>query len=160
MTGNRVALGRIMPEFPLPLNSPEPGQDRPGDILCRALRKTADRERNRGAGLPLVCNSYADIALCCCGLRNLKVDLSGRDIEQTGRRTAAATGVQAVYVPPDTTDASAPQDVRAGMGAHFRLPIHSLHWEKSRELPIGKYPLMYIYLADMDGTTFWEADLR
>jgi len=75
-------------------------------------------------------------------------------------RTAAATGVQAVFLPPDTTDAFAPKVVRAGMGAHFRLPIHSLHWEKIRELTVGKHPLMYMYLADMDGTQCWEADLR
>ncbi len=45
-------------------------------------------------------------------------------------RTAAATGVQAVLLPPDTTDAFAPKVVRAGMGAHFRLPIHSMTWEE------------------------------
>lgn len=75
-------------------------------------------------------------------------------------RTAAATGVQAVLLPPDTTDAFAPKVVRAGMGAHFRLPIHSLTWEKIRDLTIVSRPLMYIYLADMDGTRCWEADLR
>ena len=75
-------------------------------------------------------------------------------------RTAAATGVQAVFLPPDTTDAFAPKVVRAGMGAHFRLPIHSLPWEKIRDLTIVRYPLMHIYLADMDGTRCWEADLR
>ena len=75
-------------------------------------------------------------------------------------RTAAATGVQAVLLPPDTTDAFAPKVLRAGMGAHFRLSIHALSWEEIRELTIVKHPLMYVYLADMDGETCWETDLR
>ena len=71
-------------------------------------------------------------------------------------RSAAATGVQAVLVPPETTDAFAPKVVRSGMGAHFRLPIHSMSWkeikEKTKDLPL--------YLADMDGQSCWEIDLR
>src|SRR5688572_23768174 len=41
-------------------------------------------------------------------------------------RSAAAAGVQAVLIPPETTDAFAPKVVRSGMGAHFRLPIHTI----------------------------------
>ncbi|HNM35617.1 MAG TPA: RNA methyltransferase, partial [Anaerolineales bacterium] len=40
-------------------------------------------------------------------------------------RSAAASGVQAVLIPPETTDAFAPKVLRSGMGAHFRLPIHA-----------------------------------
>lgn len=71
-------------------------------------------------------------------------------------RTAAATGVQAVLLPPETTDAFAPKVVRAGMGAHFRLPIHSMTWE---EIRIQTKDLQ-IYLADMEGQSGWETDLR
>lgn len=71
-------------------------------------------------------------------------------------RTAAATGVQAVLLPPETTDAFSPKVVRAGMGAHFQLPIHSLTWEEIKTQTKD----MQIYLADMDGTSCWEADLR
>ena len=71
-------------------------------------------------------------------------------------RTAAATGVQAVILPPDTTDAFAPKVVRAGMGAHFRLPLHSMAWEEIKEYTKD----MQVHLADMDGTSCWEADLR
>jgi len=71
-------------------------------------------------------------------------------------RTAAATGVQAVFLPPDTTDAFAPKVLRAGMGAHFRLPIYSLTWEEIKAHTGG----LEIYLADMDGTSCWETDLR
>jgi TrmH family RNA methyltransferase len=71
-------------------------------------------------------------------------------------RTAAATGVQAVLLPPETTDAFAPKVVRSGMGAHFRLPIHSMTWEEIR----GHTKNMQVYLADMDGRSCWETDLR
>ena len=71
-------------------------------------------------------------------------------------RTAAAAGVQAVLVPPETTDAFAPKVVRSGMGAHFRLPIHSKTWEEIEAQTKG----LQVYLADMDGTSCWETDLR
>jgi len=70
-------------------------------------------------------------------------------------RTAAATGVQAVLLPPETTDAFAPKVLRAGMGAHFRIPIQSLTWEEIKT----KTKDMEIYIADMDGISCWEADL-
>jgi len=71
-------------------------------------------------------------------------------------RTAAAAGVQAVFLPPETTDAFAPKVVRSGMGAHFRLPIQSMKWEKIRR----ETKDLQVYLADMDGTSCWETDLR
>lgn len=71
-------------------------------------------------------------------------------------RSAAASGVQAVLLPPETTNAFAPKVVRAGMGAHFRLPIHSLSWDEIKE----KTEHLQIYLADMDGQSCWETDLR
>ena len=70
-------------------------------------------------------------------------------------RTAAAAGVQAVLLPPETTDAFAPKVVRSGMGAHFRLPIRSMTWEEIKARTEG----LNIYIADMDGKSCWEADL-
>ncbi len=100
-------------------------------------------------------------------------------------RTAAATEVQAVLIPPETTDAFAPKVVRSGMGAHFRLPIHTMTWEEIREClhashlpqrdksnrrdsavlsekinPLGATQSLQVYLADMDGKSCWETDLR
>ncbi len=102
-------------------------------------------------------------------------------------RSAAAAGVQAVLLPPETTDAFAPKVLRAGMGAHFRLPIVSMTWEEIYQLagsashlpkrdetyredsarsteetyPSGAmHPPLQIYLADMDGSSCWETDLR
>lgn len=73
-------------------------------------------------------------------------------------RSAAATGVQAVLLPPETTDAFAPKVVRSGMGAHFRLPIRSLTWEQIER--VSKSAKVQMYLADMDGKSCWETDLR
>ena len=62
-------------------------------------------------------------------------------------RTAAAAGVQAVILAPDIVDPYNPKVLRAGMGAHFRLPILDLDWPH-----IAAYcePLR-IFLADSHG---------
>ena len=73
-------------------------------------------------------------------------------------RSAAATGVQAVLVPPETTDAFAPKVLRSGMGAHFKLPIYSMSWDEIKRF--CESANQRIYLADMDGQSCWEVDLR
>jgi len=73
-------------------------------------------------------------------------------------RTAAAASVQAVLIPPETTDAFAPKVVRAGMGAHFRLPIHFLSWDEIQR--ISESTKLKVFLADMDGCSCWETDFR
>ena len=45
-------------------------------------------------------------------------------------RTASAAGVDAVILPPKTTDAFSPKVLRAGMGAHFRIPIIRAEWDE------------------------------
>ena len=81
-------------------------------------------------------------------------------------RSAAATGVQAVLLPPETTDAFAPKVLRAGMGAHFRVPIREVTWEeigqmsKSANEQEGKSANLQMYIADMNGKSCWETDLR
>lgn len=71
-------------------------------------------------------------------------------------RSANAAGVDAVLIPPETTDPYAPKAVRAGMGAHFRVPIHLMDWEDI----VGKLAGLQVYLADMDGASCWETDLH
>jgi RNA methyltransferase, TrmH family len=73
-------------------------------------------------------------------------------------RSADAAGVDAVLVPPETTDPFAPKVVRAGMGAHFRLPILSLGWDEMER--ISESGNQRVMLADMDGESCWEMDLR
>lgn len=103
-------------------------------------------------------------------------------------RSAAATGVDAVLLPPETTDAFAPKVVRSGMGAHFRLPIHAMTWNEIKQFVAGNashqthkenpsqgdstglvdksnlssatHPRSQVFLADMDGQSCWETDLR
>jgi TrmH family RNA methyltransferase len=101
-------------------------------------------------------------------------------------RTADAAGVQAVWIPPETTDAFAPKVVRAGMGAHFRLPIQALNWDEIRAFLSASHPAkrdesnrpdsvrsakdpdssgathprLQTFLADMDGRSCWETDFR
>ncbi|MFN8434964.1 MAG: RNA methyltransferase [Anaerolineales bacterium] len=70
-------------------------------------------------------------------------------------RSAAASGVQAVLIPPETTDAFAPKVLRSGMGAHFRLPIHAMTWEEIKNTTNG----LQVYVADMDGSSCWDMDL-
>jgi len=45
-------------------------------------------------------------------------------------RTAAAAGVQMVWIPPATADPYAPKVLRSAMGAHFRLPVQICTWEQ------------------------------
>jgi TrmH family RNA methyltransferase len=73
-------------------------------------------------------------------------------------RTAAAAGVQAVLLPPETTDAFAPKVIRAGMGAHFWLPIHEMNWDQIEQ--VCKRSNLQLFLADMFGRSCWETDLR
>jgi TrmH family RNA methyltransferase len=72
-------------------------------------------------------------------------------------RTAVAAGVQAVFLPPETADAFAPKVLRAGMGAHFRLPVQSLGWEAISKTISG----LNIYLASAgEGLAYTQADFR
>ena len=72
-------------------------------------------------------------------------------------RTAAAAGVQAILLPPETADAFAPKVVRAGMGAHFWLPIHTMEWDEIEG--VCKRVSLQMFLADMFGQSCWKTDL-
>lgn len=61
-------------------------------------------------------------------LQEVRTPLLLEDIQDPGNigsilRSAAATGVDAVYCSPACADVYAPRVLRAGMGAHFVLPI-------------------------------------
>ena len=72
-------------------------------------------------------------------------------------RTAAAAGVDAVLIPPETADPFAPKVVRSGMGAHFRLPVWALGWEEIHTRVVG----LTVWLAEADASRpCWEANLR
>jgi TrmH family RNA methyltransferase len=72
-------------------------------------------------------------------------------------RTAAAAGVDAVILSPGTTDAFAPKVLRAGMGAHFRLPLAKMDWEEIKDYTRN----LTVYLAEMAGdVVYTEASLK
>ncbi|GAB4487443.1 MAG: RNA methyltransferase [Anaerolineales bacterium] len=72
-------------------------------------------------------------------------------------RTAAAAGVDAVLIPPETTDPWAPKVVRAGMGAHFRLTVASYQWGEIQSLLTE----FNVFLADAEGQVpCWGADFK
>lgn len=76
-------------------------------------------------------------------------------------RTAAAAGVQAVLLTGGTADAFAPKVVRAGMGAHFRLPIHHLGWEEIKRILKRPPVIQRVYLADSAaGSPYTLADFH
>jgi TrmH family RNA methyltransferase len=53
-------------------------------------------------------------------------------------RSAAAFGVQAVALTPGCADVFAPKVLRAGMGAHFHLPILQADWDEIAALVRGQ----------------------
>jgi TrmH family RNA methyltransferase len=72
-------------------------------------------------------------------------------------RAAAAAGAEGVFLPPETADAFAPKVVRAGMGAHFRLPIFPIAWQEIH----AKVGGMAVYLAEtQNAVACWQADFR
>jgi len=72
-------------------------------------------------------------------------------------RAAASAGVQAAFIPPETVDAFSPKVLRAGMGAHFRLPIRSTKWE---EIVALVEPLKVFLPAAGEGVIYTGADFR
>ncbi len=76
-------------------------------------------------------------------------------------RTALAAGVQAVLLAPGNVDAFAPKVVRAGMGAHFRLPLHQPGWDGIQQILRAPGSKMRVYLADSTaGISYLQVDLR
>jgi TrmH family RNA methyltransferase len=72
-------------------------------------------------------------------------------------RSAAAAGAQAALLAPGVVDAFAPKVLRAGMGAHFRLPLREMGWDA-----IAAYlkPTCQVYLAEASqGSACWQLDL-
>lgn len=70
-------------------------------------------------------------------------------------RTAEAVGVDAVIFGPDTVDPFNDKVVRAGMGAHFRLPIRSCaNWSAIEPL---LNPTQTLYLAQADAPVSYTA---
>lgn len=63
-------------------------------------------------------------------------------------RSAWAAGVDGVWLSPSTVDPYNPKVVRAGMGAHFHLPVQAVAWHA---LAVHLAGVPRIYLADARG---------
>ena len=76
-------------------------------------------------------------------------------------RSAAAAGTQAVITTPGTTDPFAPKVVRAGMGAHFHIPILNLTWEEITSLTNSDpvHPINLFVAESNGGTPYWQQPL-
>ena len=68
-------------------------------------------------------------------------------------RTIAAAGVDLLVTTPGTVDTHNPKTIRAGMGAHYRVPLLALNWE---EIAV-RFAQYAFYLADAHGTTLYHA---
>lgn len=68
-------------------------------------------------------------------------------------RTAAAAGVDGVLCSPDCVDAYNPKALRAGMGAHFRVPLAAQSWDAIQTACAG----LTVYLAEMEGDIAYDA---
>lgn len=76
-------------------------------------------------------------------------------------RTAAAAGVQGIALTPTCVDVFSPKVVRAGMGAHFRLPLCDLEWDAIRSLCQSQPAPLRMLLAEAENaTSCWQMDLR
>lgn len=71
-------------------------------------------------------------------------------------RAAAGAGVEGVLLPKGAVDAWSPKVLRAGMGAHFRVPLRSgLTWDEVQQAVAG----MHVYVADAHGATrYFDVD--
>jgi TrmH family RNA methyltransferase len=125
------------------------------EVEARLLRSLSDTETSQGL-LAVLALSHLPLP---ADLDFVLIPDQVRDPGNLGTllRTAAAAGVQAVFLPPETVDAYAPKVVRAGMGAHFRLPVESLSWSEIRARTRG----LKVYLAEIEAALpCWQADFR
>lgn len=75
-------------------------------------------------------------------------------------RSAAAAGVEAVFIAPGSVDPFMPKVVRAGMGAHFHLPIRLATWPEITAYCKQRPIQLTVLLADADSDmTMWQANL-
>ncbi len=125
------------------------------EVDAALLNSVSDTENSQGILAVLA----LDLRLPPAKLNFVLVPDQIRDPGNLGTliRTAAAAGVDAVFLPPETTDAFAPKVLRAGMGAHFRLPIVALDWDEIRVRVQG----LAVYVAEMEGKVIYtDANLK
>ncbi len=73
-------------------------------------------------------------------------------------RSATAAGVQAVFLVEGSVDAFSPKVLRGAMGAHFRLPIHTLAYPDILAY-CNRHKLRLLIAAANEGNAYTDADL-
>lgn len=74
-------------------------------------------------------------------------------------RTAAAANVQAVFLTAGSVDAFSPKVLRAGMGAHFRMPILRLEWSEIGN-EINSADAHVFVATSREGVSYYEAEFQ
>lgn len=75
-------------------------------------------------------------------------------------RTADAARVQAVLLSPNCVDVFSPKVVRAGMGAHFHIPIKPSNWEEISAFCKNPAHPLKTFIASADAkSSLWQVDL-
>ncbi len=74
-------------------------------------------------------------------------------------RSAAAAGVQAVFLTPGSAGPFSPKVVRSAMGAHFRLHLASLDWPAIQERIVAS-SLFVVVAAAGAGSVYTECDFH
>jgi RNA methyltransferase, TrmH family len=131
------------------------------EVPPHLLQSTADTETSQGLLAVVLSRSLA----LPTDLSFLLVADAVRDPGNLGTllRTAAAAGTDAAILAPGTVDAFSPKVLRAGMGAHFRLPVLSMTWNEITAVCKNRLntSALNIYVAEAEeGTPCWSLDLR
>lgn len=69
-------------------------------------------------------------------------------------RAAAAAGVESVMLSPGCADPYNPKALRSGMGAHFRVPVLEVEWERIGDFCTAEK--FSVYLAAGDGEIVYD----
>jgi RNA methyltransferase, TrmH family len=73
-------------------------------------------------------------------------------------RTAAAAGVQSIWVAPGCVDPYSPKVLRSGMGAHYHVSIRFRDWDEIVRTADQHH--LHLYLSDSGGgNSIWQTDL-
>lgn len=102
------------------------------EVSARVLQSVAQTETPAGIVVVLKLPTIKPLSECADHRFGLVLDRIG-DPGNAGTilRTAEAFGAGYVVTLPDSVDLFSPKVVRAGMGAHFRLPLYQhLPWER------------------------------
>lgn len=127
------------------------------EITPQVMRTVSDTQTPQGilAVLPIPRSAL---------LKNLSLVLIPDGVRDPGNlgsmlRTAAAAGVDVVFLPPETVDGYAPKVVRSAMGAHFHLSVRQASWDEIRSIVLEAG--LQVYLAEAGrGQIYTQADYR